>query len=71
VYRFFGLSYEQRLAVLRGLGLIEPGGGVPAPDALLGAFRRARAEGALAALWSAVEACHPDGDHAGNPFAGA
>jgi hypothetical protein len=74
VYRFFSLSYEQRMVLLRGLGLLEPGDGAADgaadADVVLRAFRRARAEGGLAALWSAVEARHPDGDAARNPFGG-
>jgi hypothetical protein len=71
VYRYFGLPFQQRLAVARVLELVEPGD-QSAPD--VERFRRvlvrARDRQLLRRLWSEVEALHPDGETADNPFAG-
>jgi hypothetical protein len=69
VYRFFGLPYSQRVAVVQGLGLIDPeDAAAPELERFRRCFQRARDRGALAALWSQVEALHPDGDPSTNPF---
>lgn len=71
VYRFFSLPHQQRLGVARALGLVDLADG-PAPDLerFRRVFRRAREKRLLARLWSEVEALHPDGDPARNPYAG-
>ncbi|MGH7263434.1 MAG: hypothetical protein ACREMB_01075 [Candidatus Rokuibacteriota bacterium] len=71
VYRYFGLPVQQRLAVARALGLVEPGdGSAPDLERFHRVFRRAREKRLLGRLWSEVEVLHPDGDTAENPFAG-
>jgi hypothetical protein len=71
VYRYFGLPFQQRLAVARALDLVEPGD-QSAPD--VERFRRvvlrARDKRLLGRLWSEVAVLHPDGETADNPFAG-
>ena len=69
VYRFFSLPYSQRVAVVQGLGLLDPeDAGAPELERFRRCFQRARDRGALAALWGQVEALHPDGDTSNNPF---
>jgi GTPase-associated adaptor domain len=69
VYRFFSLPYSQRVAVVQGLGLLEPEDtAAPELERFRRCFQRARDRGALAALWGQVEALHPDGDTSSNPF---
>ncbi len=71
VYRFFSLPHQQRMAIVRALGLVDPQDATASDiEKFRRCFRRAREKRALSALWSEVEALHPDGDTANNPFTG-
>jgi GTPase-associated adaptor domain len=72
VYRFFSLPHQQRLAVIEALGLTEhDDGGVPDMERFRRFFRRAREGNMLAGVWREIEALHPDGETASNPFGAA
>jgi hypothetical protein len=69
VYRFFGLPYQQRRAIVHALGLLEPADAdAPEIERFRRCFRRARERGMMAALWAEVEALYPDGETDVNPF---
>jgi GTPase-associated adaptor domain len=69
VYRFFGLPYQQRAALVRSLGLVTPEDqSLPEMERFRRCFRRAKEGALLGALWAQVEALHPDGDPSRNPF---
>jgi chorismate mutase len=71
VYRFFALPHQQRVAVVRALGLVDPlDSTVPEIDHFRQCFHRAREKRLLARLWAEVEGLHADGDTANNPFSG-
>jgi len=72
VYRFFSLPHQQRMVVIEAVGLAEPDDGdVSDMERFRRFFRRAREGNMLAGVWREVEALHPDGDTAANPFGGS
>ncbi len=70
-YRFLSLPYQRRLAIALRLALLEDeDSGVADAELYKRLFRRAREQGKLGELWTAVESEHSGDATAANPYQG-